>query len=346
MSSSKYAIFTDLHLGVHQNSSTWHSIALKWADWFVGELEEKGIKDILFLGDFFHSRSEISVNTIHASSELLTRFTGFNLHMVVGNHDSYYKQKSDIHSLSILSGYPNVKIYDRTSTIIIADKKVTFCPWGFEYSDIKKSDIIFGHFEIESFKMNAHKLCEVGVKPKELLNKSNLIFSGHFHLNEEREYDNGKIIYVGSPFQLDFGERESKKGYYILDFNDLSYTFYKNEVTPIHKRLLVSEILDGDDINEDIREVISNNFVKLVVDKQIDQKILDKIIHNCSSLSPLSLLVDPLINFEVTNELKDSDLSGIDISKAIVEFVNLLDIKEKEDVIKHTLFLYNQVKHE
>ena len=43
MSSSKYAIFTDLHLGVHQNSSTWHGIALKWADWFVGELKDNGI---------------------------------------------------------------------------------------------------------------------------------------------------------------------------------------------------------------------------------------------------------------------------------------------------------------
>lgn len=344
--SSRYAIFTDLHLGVHQNSSTWHDIALKWADWFVSDLKANNIEDILFLGDFFHSRSEISVNTIHASSELLSKFSDFKLHMVVGNHDSYYKQKSDVHSLSILTGYPNIKIYDKTTSININGKTVTFCPWGFNYSDIPQSDIIFGHFEIESFKMNAHKLCEVGVKPKDLLKKSDIIFSGHFHLNEEREYDHGKIVYVGSPFQLDFGERESSKGYYIIDFNDLTYMFYKNEVTPVHKRLLVSEILEGDELNEDVKEVIKNNFIKIVVDKQLDQKILDKIIHNCSSYSPLSMVVDPLINFEIANDLKDSDLSGIDISKAIVEFVNLLDIKEKEEVVKHTLFLYNQVKHE
>jgi DNA repair exonuclease SbcCD nuclease subunit len=328
MSSSKYAIFTDLHLGVHQNSSTWHGIALKWADWFVNDLKEKGIKDILFLGDFFHSRSEISVNTIHASSELLTRFIDFNLHMIVGNHDSYYKQKSDIHSLSILTGYPNISIYDKTTTKNIGNKTVTFCPWGFQYSEIEKSDIIFGHFEIESFKMNAHKLCEVGVKPKELLKKAKVIFSGHFHLNEEREYDDGKIIYVGSPFQLDFGERETQKGYYIIDFDDLTYNFYRNEVTPVHKRLLVSEMIEGEDIKDDIKDIVKDNFVKIVVDKQVDQKILDKFIHICSSFSPLSMIVDPLINFEIANDLKDSDLSGIDISKAIVDFVNLLDIKE------------------
>ena len=346
MSDSRFAIFTDLHLGVHQNSSTWHNIALKWADWFVEELKSKSIKNILFLGDFFHSRSEISVNTIHASSEFLNRFKDFNLFMVVGNHDSYYKQKSDIHSLSILTGYPNITIYDKTITTSICDKKVTFCPWGFSYDDIEKSDIIFGHFEIESFKMNAHKLCEVGVKPKQLLKKADIIFSGHFHLNEEREYDEGKIVYVGSPFQLDFGERDSRKGYYIIDFNNLSYNFYNNEVTPTHHRLLLSEIINDEDIDEGVKEIIKNNFIKLVIDKPIDQKIIDKIIHNCSICSPLSMVVDPLINYEITNDLKDSDLSGIDISKAIVEFVNLLDIKEKEEVTKHTLFLYNQVKHE
>lgn len=346
MSNSKFAIFTDLHLGVHQNSSTWHNIALQWTDWFVKELKEKNVEDIFFLGDFFHSRSEISVNTIHASADLLSRFSDFTIHMIVGNHDSYYKQKSDVNSLSILSGYPNIKVYDKVTLLTIGDKKITLCPWGFDYNSIEKSDILLGHFEIESFKMNAHKLCEVGVKPKDLLKKSKLIFSGHFHLHEEREYDNGKIIYVGSPFQLDFGERDTKKGYYLIDMNDLTYIFYQNEITPIHKKLLVSDIIGEDGIEHTVKELIENNFIKIVVDVPVEQKILDKIIHSCNSCSPLSLLVDPLINFEFTDDQKDNDLSGVDISKAIVEFVGLIDIKEKEEVIKHTLFLYNQVKHE
>lgn len=346
MSRSKFAIFTDLHLGIHQNSSTWHNIALQWADWFVGELKTKNIKDIIFMGDFFHSRSEISVNTIHASSEFLSKFTDFNLTMIVGNHDSYYKQKSDIHSLSILNGYPNIKIYDKTTSIILHDKKVTFCPWGFNYEDIESSDIIFGHFEIESFKMNVHKLCETGTKPKDLLKKSKLIFSGHFHLNEEREYDEGKIIYAGSPFQLDFGERDTPKGYYIIDFKNLSYEFVKNNITPEHKRFLVSNLLDKEELPEDIKKAIKGNFIKIVVDKQVEQNVLDKLIHNCSCSSPLSFIVDPLVNYEIFVEKTDNDLSGVDIAKAIVEFVNLLDIKEKEEVIKHTLYLYNQVKHE
>ena len=35
---SKVAIFSDLHLGLYGNSEQWHEVALKWADWIVGEL--------------------------------------------------------------------------------------------------------------------------------------------------------------------------------------------------------------------------------------------------------------------------------------------------------------------
>lgn len=345
MGDSKWAVFTDLHLGVHQNSSTWHKIGLDWADWFISDLNSKNINQIIFTGDFFHSRSEISVNTIHVASELISKFKDFQIHMIVGNHDSYYKQKADVHSLSIFSGYSNVIVHDTTNTIKINGREVCFCPWGFDYSDIKNVDIIFGHFEIESFKMNAHKLCEVGVKPKKLLQKAPLIFSGHFHLNEEREYDNGKIIYIGSPFQLDFGERDCKKGYYVLDFKDMKYDFFENKSSPIHKKIDITELLDGRNIKDEYKKLIPNNFIRLVIDKDLDQNIIDETIHILNSLSPLSMTVDPLINFELI-EQSDTDLSGIDMTKAIIEFVNLLDIQEKEEVIKRTLFLYNQVKHD
>jgi len=342
MSQTKYALFTDLHLGVHQNSLVWHKIALDWADWFIAELKSKKIKNIIFTGDFFHSRSEISVNTIHAAAEFLDKFKDFEVLMIPGNHDCYYKDKANVHSLSILKGYSNITIFDSVTSKTIGKHSVTFCPWGFNENNIPEGSAIFGHFEIETFRMNAHKLCEKGTNPRDLLQKAPLIFSGHFHLNEEREYDEGKIIYVGSPFQLDFGERECKKGYYVLDFDDnITYNFYENNISPVHKKFLVSELQN----NEDLKEHYKNNFIKIVIDKNIDQKKIDEYINVCNGYSPLSLIIDPLVNYSVSIEdQNECDLSGVDVSKAIVEFVNMLDIEEKDEVIKHTLFLYNQIK--
>jgi DNA repair exonuclease SbcCD nuclease subunit len=344
MIDAKWAIFTDLHLGVHQNSSSWHKIALDWADWFIADLKEKGITQIIFTGDFFHSRSEISVSTIHVAAEFISKFSDFDIKMIVGNHDSYYKQKADVHSLSILNGYKNIQVFDTVTNLAIGGRKVCFCPWGFEYDKIEKSDLLFGHFEIETFKMNAHKLCDVGSKPKDLLKKAPLVFSGHFHLNEERQYDEGTIVYVGSPFQLDFGERDCKKGYYLFDFSSMQYEFVENKQSPTHRKLLLSDLLVKDKIDENKLDILQNNFVKLVVDVNVEQKLVDNLIHLINSKSPASMTVDPLVSYDIMDQ-ENTDLSGVDIGKAIVEFVNLLDIKEKEPVIKRTLELYNQSRH-
>ena len=68
---NKVAIFSDLHLGVHSNSSEWHKYAIEWANWFREECRDKGIKDLIFCGDWHHNRSEISVNTLQVSADIL-----------------------------------------------------------------------------------------------------------------------------------------------------------------------------------------------------------------------------------------------------------------------------------
>jgi DNA repair exonuclease SbcCD nuclease subunit len=340
----RYALFTDLHIGVHQNSATWHEISLGWCNWFVEELRKEKITDIIFTGDFFHSRSEISVNSIQVASMFLDKLSEFSVIMIPGNHDCYYKDNSNVHSLSILKGHKNITIFDKVTKIKIGDYNAVFCPWGTNIEEIPECDIIFGHFEIETFKMNLHKVCESGIKPKSLLERAPLVFSGHFHLNDERDYDKGRIVYVGSPFQLDFGERENRKGFYILNVEDeLEYTFVKNYISPVHRKVSIEELIDGTFDKEEC----CNNFIKIIVESKHDQKIIDEIIHKCNKFKPLSLVVEAQLNDNINVAApSDYDLSGVDISKAIIEFINMLDIesKEKEEVTKQTLSLYSQVK--
>jgi DNA repair exonuclease SbcCD nuclease subunit len=341
----KYAVFSDLHLGVHQNSSTWHNIALEWMDWFVSDLKEKEIEHIIFTGDFFHSRSEISVNTIHVAALLLDKLNEFQVQMLPGNHDCYYKEKSEVHSLSILKGYKNIKIYDKLELVHLHNNRTAiFCPWGIEVEEIKNCDVIFGHFEIESFKMNSYKLCETGHRASQLLSKSNLIFTGHFHYREEREYTEGNIIYVGCPFELDFSDRDTTKGYYILDTSNLSYTFTENKISPKHKKYTLTDLIKIFDTKKAIDEDINKKFVKIVLDKFVNQEDLGRLTTKLATYKPIQLLVDPAVNFSYFSEDTDKgqDLSGIDISKAIIEFVNMMEINNKEDVVAYTLNLYNQ----
>ncbi len=63
-------------------------------------------------------------------------------------------------------------------------------------------------------------------------------------------------------------------------------------------------------------------------------------------LKPRNLTVDYDINFNrlLENTEDKEDLSGIDVEQAIEEFVNMLDIDNKKDIIDYTLGLYERSK--
>ncbi len=342
--STNVCCISDVHLGVHQNSEVWHNVALKWARWLKEELNKKNVRDIIISGDFFHYRDEIAVNTLDFVNELLEAWNEFNIIMLVGNHDAYYKDKSDVNSLAILNGRSNITVIEDVTTATLFGKSVTFCPWGVKLDEIPKCDIIFGHFEISSFKQNVSTICSSGFNANDLLNKSPLIISGHFHLRDDRRYDNGRVLYLGNPYQMDFGDVDNIKGYYVLDINDLSYTFNQNTVSPEHKKISLSELVKEGDITDKVKKDFNNNFVKFSIDRHISPDEIDIVLNKLMSLRPVNITVDYLINFNKYNidEETIKDFSGVDVTTAIEEFVGMLEIQNKSEVTKQTIELYKR----
>jgi DNA repair exonuclease SbcCD nuclease subunit len=341
----RVAIFSDLHLGVHQDSIVWHETALQWCDWFIEDIKSKNITDILFLGDFFHYRSDISVSTLHIASQILKKLEPFNKVFVVGNHDSYYKDRSDVNSLSILNGRKNLTVIDATTVTTLFGKSVAFLPWHADITDLKKVDIMFGHLEIESFKMNSYKTCDHGTKSADLLSKAKLVMTGHFHLRDEREYKNGKIVYVGNPFEMDFGDTGSTKGYYILDFSTLEYEFYENKISPKHKKISLTELTKQKNLSgADVNKIINNNIIKLVIDSNTAKSDnIDALIKKMNTFNPFSFSVDySLYNNSISVDDQGYEATGVDMQKTIEEFVNVLDIENKTDIITYCLDLYKR----
>jgi len=341
---AKIAIISDLHLGVHSNSTFWHNIAIEWANWLKVDLNKRNIKDIIFCGDWHHNRSEISVNTLQISANILDILQEFNIFAIPGNHDMYFKHRTDVTSLSIFKNRKNVNIFDSITSVEWFDKTITFCPWNTNVEDIPKCDVIFGHFEIETFKVNSTKICEEGIKVKDLLVKSKLVFSGHFHTRHEKVYSAGTILYVGNPFQMDFGDAGNSKGYHILDLDSMEYDFIENKISPLYEKLTLSELVEEGTINSRIKHIVSNNIVKLKVDKNICQEDMNVLLSKLSLLKPESVTVDYDINFNriLDDSKHKEDMSGIDVSQAITDFINLLDIEEKKDIIDYTLDLYRK----
>lgn len=341
---NKIGFFSDLHIGVHQNSEKWHDVSYKWAKWFTSELKNKGVNQIIFGGDLFHYRDEISVKTLHFANKLLDLFNDFNILMIPGNHDAYYKDNSNIHSLSILNNRPNITIFDKPTVYSIYGKKIGFCPWGTELEEIPENcDLVVGHFELQNFNFNSFKVCDHGIASEDILKKSKLIFSGHFHKRQHRYYEKGKIIYAGNPFEMDFNDINDTKGYYILNFDNeqIDYNFYENNVTPIHVKFNLTELEKLKDIAK--IKGWSNLAIKIIIDKDIKTNLLNKIISSINFEAPFSLVTDYLHKFTVGDNISiTNDFGDLNIKQCIIEYIESLDIENKDEVINKTVHLYNQ----
>ncbi len=340
--SKKVLFFSDLHLGVHQNSSIWHNISMQLAYWIKQVMNERNLDTIFFAGDVFHDRHEIGVNTLHTAQKFFDVLSDFDIHLIPGNHDAFLSSTVEVNSVEILRT-SNVHVYTSPTTLKVNNKTITFCPWKTLIKDLPKADMLVGHFEIANFHMNATKICDHGDTSEDLLKKAKTIVTGHFHYRELRKYqDDQYILYLGSPYEMDFGDRDQKKGVSIIDFSSTansSIEFVENDITPKHYRIKISELVKKK--YENLPEIIKNNIVSLYVDQQVDTLMLDMLITKITQHNPLQFRTEFNILDKAQVDTKDVKKLSIDIETAFHEFIEHVDTKAtKKEVLDKCLELY------
>jgi len=342
--SNTVGIFSDIHIGLGQDSAMWHDIVLDFARWAAKEYIKAGINDIIIPGDIFHNRNEISVNTVAVATEFFEILKDFRLFISVGNHDSYYKDRSDINSISILKGWKNIIIVDKEPIVIEAgDKTISLIPWGTDIVDIPNTDICFGHFEINSFYMNSFKTCDHGLESKSLLNAAPLVISGHFHKKDHRKYKDGEIVYVGSPYQHNFGDCGDSRGIYILNIKTNEFEYIENNVSPKHIKVYLSKLKNGEQNSNFLKESIKGNLISFIVDEEIANEKITLLSSKINSLSPRFFRID-YKSFDNKLEIStDIDYNMVDIEKNIEDFIESLDIKYKTETTEYLTQLYKKI---
>lgn len=341
---NEVAIVSDPHLGLHQSDSMWHEISINYANWLKQKLIDLNIKDIVFTGDILNNRNEVSVPTLHVLANFFKILEDFNIIIVPGNHDCYYSKRSDIHSLGTLKDWPNIEVIDKPMTVNLFNKNLTFCPWNTQPQDIPKSDIVFGHFEINTFKMNERHVCENGINSAILLDKAPLIVSGHFHCTEERSYKNGKILYVGSPYEQSWSECGDPKGFYVLNLHDDSLKFIVNDASPRHIKIRLSELIAVGKITDNIKNEFKGNIISFIIDVEAGQKIIDTLLSKFYALNPLSIKTDnTLLSQNIITTDEEIKFEGIDIKQDIVGFINNLEkVENKQNIVNYITEAYDK----
>ena len=106
---------------------------------------------------------------------------------------------------------------------------VLFIPWinaeNFESSSVNAikvstSACSMGHLELNGFRAHRGHVMEDGMAC-ELFEKFERVFSGHYHTRS----DNGRIFYLGNPYEMFWNDVNDPRGFTIFDTDTLDTYF-------------------------------------------------------------------------------------------------------------------------
>jgi len=329
----KIAIITDTHFGARKGSKHLHDyFELFYKNVFFPSLEEHKIDTVVHMGDIFDSRKSMDYQSLDwANKVVFNPLKKYKVHAITGNHDCYYKNTNDVNSPELLlTDYPNIKTYSKAKEIKLGKLKVLLLPWinSENYEESKKviekttSRIVMGHLELNGFRATRGHMMETGMDIN-IFDKFEKVFSGHFHTRSE----NGKIFYLGNPYEMFWNDVNDPRGFTIFDTETLTHT-------PIDNPYKLFYNIYYEDTNYKLFNATEyeNKIVKIIVRKKSKPKDFDKFIDKLYSVGVQDLKI--IENF-VIQENEDFDIDEDENTLSILNrYIDESEFEYDKNIIK------------
>lgn len=342
----RVCLVSDLHFGVRKNSEVFLNSQTRFiTEQLVPYLKSNGIEYLFVLGDVFDNRSSTNTKVMNAVHEVFKKhFSDFKVYVLVGNHDCYFNSSVEVNSLKFLDEFNNVTLIEKITNIEIDNKNIVMVPWIVdnvkfvrEFSK-RKCDVCFGHFNIKGFHFNKFKRSDDGLHSK-LFGKCQKVFTGHFHIRNSQTLYGSDIVYIGSPYQLTRNDIDEKRGFTILDLSKMEHEFIDNEVSLKYIKLKFPEKFSKKKVNNNIVDV-HISYDETYNENEID-KYVKKIEEYCPAMTP-NIFVDNNSELNGVIDLENYNIgSMVDLMR---EYIDILDIGNKEEIYETLIDLYNEVK--
>ena len=303
----KVAIITDTHYGARKGSDHLHNyFEMFYRDVFFPSLEKYQVDTVIHMGDIFDSRKSIDLKSLEWSKKVVFEpLKKYNVYAIVGNHDCYYKDTNYVNSPELLlRAYPNIKLYSKATEIKIDKLKILMLPWinSENFDETKKlidgcdSKIVMGHLEINGFRATRGHMMENGMDTS-VFDKFDRVYSGHFHTRST----DGKIYYLGNPYEMYWNDVNDTRGFHIFDTNTL-------ELTPINNPYKLFYNVYYDDTNYKLfnTSIYKNKIVNVIVRKKSNIKEFEKFIDKLYASGVQDLKI--IENFEI-QESEEFDIN-------------------------------------
>ena len=314
----KVAILTDSHYGAKKGSKHLHDyFELFYKNVFFPALEEHGVETVIHMGDAFDSRKSIDYQSLEwAKRVVFDPLKKYDVHMIVGNHDCYYKNTNNVNSPALLlKDYPNIKTYSSPTNTKVCGIDMTFIPWicSENYDETlkviqkSKAKVAMGHLELKGFRVNKHLVMEEHGLEANLFSNFTKVFSGHYHTRS----DNGTVFYLGNPYEMYWTDVNDTRGFHIFDTETLEHTPINNP----YKLFYNIYYEDTPHQTFDAREY-EKKIVKVIVRKKSNIKSFEKFIDKLYSCGIQELKI--IENFEI----QESEEFNIDEDENTISILN------------------------
>jgi DNA repair exonuclease SbcCD nuclease subunit len=321
----KVAIINDTHFGIRGDQQTVLNHQKKFFDEvFFPELKKREIKYLFHLGDLVDRRKYINFYTasrLHEDFLKPLEDANITMHILAGNHDVFYKNSNQLNTFSQLAlthRYGNIMCHIEPNELEFFGFRVAMFPWinsenydaTIDVLNNSKSDLCFGHFEFHGFEMQRGIVNTHGMS-RNVFNKYDKIFSGHYH----QKSNDGKVYYLGAPYQMTWADHDCDRGFHIFDFETRDLEFIKNPFS------LFQRIFYNDSDWKKYKkppESLADSYVKLVVESKKKLSWFDQYVSDILALNPIDLqIIESLsINEEIaqlqTEDTKTILLNSID----------------------------------
>jgi len=243
----KIALLSDTHWGARGDSAAFSRYFSRfYREVFFPELKRRGITRIFHLGDLVDRRKYINFKTLRDVRETFVDEClrcGYSLDLIVGNHDTHYKNTNELNAVRELFGAYPIAIHSSPTEVDLDGLKVALVPWVCAenvvetYELLEKTDaqVVFGHLELAGFEMYRGVSRPEGVDPS-LYSRFDLVLSGHYHHKSSR----GGIHYLGAPYELTWSDYNDARGFHVLDTETRELEYVQNPLR-IHRKLFYDD---------------------------------------------------------------------------------------------------------
>ena len=346
----KIALITDTHFGVRNDNP----LFLEYFDKFLNniffpELKRRKIENIIHLGDMMDRRKYINFNTLTWARTFMSRARGFNIDLIIGNHDTYFKNTNDVNSPDLLlREYENLRIVSEPTEVDVAGalNGILYLPWITPENEQRTLDaikntsckVVMGHLSLTGFQMHKGSICQDGMNP-DLFEKFSSVFTGHFH----SKHSIRNIHYLGCPWDLMFTDADDIKGFHIYDTDTDTTEFIENPYKMYWK------FYYDDTGAKDLRDVgipkntltkIKNTFVKVYIKGKTNPVLLDRYLAKINDAEPASLsIVEDYVNEDFLSEEKvtlDEDTLSL-LNSSLNDYSDIINSEDKKAEIQKLL---------